>query len=686
MERKIEQIFLDKSNNIYVVDSKNILYLYDSDDREFFPFLAVMNNIKNCFAMDNNFFVHHSNTISIFDDELLKIDIPGETWISHKIDCVCYNTENNTIVTLEHGEVNVNFNVAFTDNYYGDDIKIISLSRKRFLDSESSFTECIEFDEIKILDDLLLLLKNDEMSIYYLQPNNIKYIGGINTNKKIYDEIYHFHKIHSYFELQNGDKLTLSGEYFLQKYTSQTIDNNVFWNQNVYFMLKDEYLLCYYDKIKYDFIIEPLLSILNATNMSTIDVNYKNQQLTTILLPKNINISIINNNRSQIIVYGDKYYLVKDILHEIYLLDNVIQYGTIHANNIEKIKQEFIIDIENSESIVNQLVNTVSSIYRLNNEYFYKFEKIDNFGNVISYGEGATRDTFNYLRKELDTVLKSNFSSLKQNMFKLGKLFYFCNAEGNEKYFNMHPYFFYLLSDESDYVTLLKKFKGADYNNYYKLYVQYLNEPESMEQLDMEIKTHHDYIKYLFTCDLTDIQIEQYNEFVKGFSFYSIRTKYYNFIKNLPISYYIDLLIATGYFNAQLNFVIKNGLIHIPDFIIFQKKFKKIFEKLSKEEISLFVQNVTGSQYYNGIINIVYGYEKKEFIVKQVVYDENINNGNMPLEINNAIINLDTEVDTKLSYQISTCNTELLVNVAPTKNNIMNIIKMLTVEDIIMKN
>ena len=72
MERTISQIFLDKCENIYLVDNKNILYLYD--DGMYYPFMEIFKNIKKCFQIRDKFYIYYGNLLGIFDDaNLLEI-------------------------------------------------------------------------------------------------------------------------------------------------------------------------------------------------------------------------------------------------------------------------------------------------------------------------------------------------------------------------------------------------------------------------------------------------------------------------------------------------------------------------------------------------------------------------------------------------------------------------------------
>src|SRR5271163_1695938 len=97
MSRIVYNIFFDKSDNIYLVDSDGILYLYIHD--EYFPFLHSMENIKNCFAMNDQFYVHTHDYILLFDSNLrLMSDKTDVTLKDIKQIVYCPNRDIMTIL------------------------------------------------------------------------------------------------------------------------------------------------------------------------------------------------------------------------------------------------------------------------------------------------------------------------------------------------------------------------------------------------------------------------------------------------------------------------------------------------------------------------------------------------------------------------------------------------------------
>ncbi|XWV26148.1 hypothetical protein QJ857_gp0931 [Tupanvirus soda lake] len=687
----IKQTFLDVAGNVYVVSSNGLLYLYEVDGNQFLPFLGLMKDIKNCFSIGDRYFVYHENTISIFNEYLHNIELSENTWITKNIDNVCYNNELNVIITLEHGDVYVNLNITDMGIVEDDEIKRISLSHilKHKNKKKEIFTIYNKYDDIKVVNNVLLTFKNNKVGIFFLRIDGISFYTTIELDKQHFDQIFEFNEYYEFFNLKNTSKYLLDTGILIH---SPNIENIIYYTQRAYFWILDDHLLCLYDENEYQNIVEPLIKLLPITENTTLEIS-PHQFILNILLSKETPVSIICNQLVQIILINNQPYIINKTLQKILLDEELISFDTINWLYPEKIDTSLVIDIEENLPVVDQLINIIPNIYRLNNEMEYEFHKIDSDGNIISYGDGVTRDVFNCLRIEIDEILKNNLHSYNEkSTFNLGKLIYFCNRDGMETFFNIHPYFFFLLSKESDHNTLLKKFKGESFELYHKQYQMYKEDPSKLKDLDLDMDSVDQYMSYIMAETLTEEQKLSYQYIVKGFNYFASRNKYYGFIKNLPVMYYIKELISSGYFDAMLEFSMKNNSIDKKTFDSFTRTFKNIFNNLTHDEKAIFCQNVTGSQYYTGTIHIVLTYVKRELNVRQAVYDENViiddEDVSEPLIINDVIIDLDdTETnDNKLTYQISTCNTELIVNVNPTEENIKEIINTLTIEDRSMKN
>ena len=684
MEKKIQKIFIDKRNQIYVIDDNNVLYLYE--DELFYPFMGVLYDVKKCFAIDNKFYVFYSNTIAIFDENLYELNFSANSWLTYNVDQICYDENLDVIIILGNGRVYVNLDISDRYYYEDNDYKTLVLNSNSYA---NTFPHKIE--EIKLIGNLLLTYENKEMNIYHLSSDYIKFVSNINITRDVYLNIRNFDKEFNAFELENGSMLNMIGEYSYIDNIGNLIDYTIFSEQKIFFVIRDEYLICLYDMNRYNDIVKPLINNIPVVEVSTSE--FHSIHVTTYFFPKDDNMIILNGITCQIISYNSNLYLIDTTLKMIVLKDESIDFTKINEY-CEKTEIKLVIDINIDIPIMDQISNIIPSIYRLNNEMLYCFEQVDSNSKIISYGEGVTRHVFSTLRKEIDIVLQNNLSPLnKTDCFKLGKLIYFCNKDGGETFFHISPYFFYALSLKGigigDHITLLKNFKGANFNLLYKQYIQYSEHPEELDQLDMDIKTLDDFIKFLFMSNLKNEQIELYDELVKGYCFFAHRGRFHQLIKRLPVSYHIQRLINLGYFDAELDFSTKNT-VDLVQFTTFRSTFKQVFGQLTQNEKSYFVQNITGTHYYTGVIKIIYAYETQKIVTQQNIYDENIIiDEERPIEAHdNIVIDLsnDRDLDKKIAYEISTCHTQITVNTSPTKENVTNLIKMLIIEDTHMKN
>jgi hypothetical protein len=690
MQKEFKQVFLDNSDNIYVTDIKDVLYLFDK--YSYYPFIESLDNIKNCFFMGDRFFVHHSRTISIFDETLTIVKLQN-SWITDKIDKVCYCTEDNAIVTLEDGEVHVYFNVSNNRNQSDDDVVVASISHAYKTVNGEKYVGCQIFQDIKIVGNFLLTFNYDTVKIFDLQKNFFKYIMTMTLEKTYFDEICEIDLYLGIFTLESGGYL-----FFLENLPDIELHEKnlghfeIFKKQHMYCWISHNKFCFYFNKNKFNDIVKPLLMLLQSEqkNISNNQNKYCSDWIDLSQIKSKV--KVINGKSTQLIVIDKKVYSIDGELKEIVLTDDLILFN--FDCELPKYDINFVIDIENNRSVLDQLINIIPNIYRLNNEVIYAFQQIDSNGNIISFGDGVTRHVFNSLRNDIDTILKNNLESVDHEYaIKLGKIFYFCHVEGSELFSNIHPYFFYLLSEKSDHITLLKMFKGNDFELYYNQYIEYDKNPLELSKLELEINTIEEYIQYLILDNLTSNQKLLYESFVKGFLYFATRNKFYKFIKKLPVMFYIENLIATDFFNANLDFLKISNEVDKNMFKTFCDTFNTAFMNLTRKETSMFLQNVTGSQYYADTVHIVFAYIKQNLEVKQIVYDENIDinedvNGDDEIENNEMIISLNnsSEKDNDPIYKISTCDAELIINIMPSEENIIEIIRLLTIEDLNMKN
>ena len=270
----------------------------------------------------------------------------------------------------------------------------------------------------------------------------------------------------------------------------------------------------------------------------------------------------------------------------------------------------------------------------------------------------------------MDLIFENKFVDLSsQTCYNLGKLFYFCITNSGEKFTNIHPYFFFMMSKESDHINLLKKFKANKFEIYKTQYIEYKMDKSKLINLELGLETHCDYIKYIFVSDLKEETIKLYDEFIKGFHFFSSRNKYSQLIKNLPIIYYINTILTPSYFSMEIIFSVADKIINTDQFVVFCDIFNDKFNKLTTKELTCFVQNITGCQYYNKTIEVIYAHNELSSLMSSEQSEYN--------SVNSS---------TKLLYEISTCNAQLIIHIRPTEKNIEEIINCLIIEDLNLKN
>lgn len=626
MERSIKNAFIDKNNLIYLVDEFGILYLYE--DKIAYPFPLLMENIQNCFFIDN-YYVHSSKTIKIFNEDMYEND-DHHLIINNNIDKVCYCHNYNIIVTLESGEVYINFIRKYARN----------VKRMNINQTYQPTDLPKRYHDMKILDNILLLKINNDIDIFYLDKFNVSYMQNISLSNDIYNNIFDYDVENSIFYLLDGNILSIDNNP-----PGNLIKQIFFQKRNICLFRVTDGLLCYVNNNSQ--IVAQLQNVLESDIIDNI-IECKEKKLLKIILPTNRDIRIIDNNLSQLILFEGKTFLIKDNIYPVQINYNAIFYEKILAYDIEKNNTQIIIDVIENQPIIDQLINIIPSIYRFNNEMNFLFHQIDLEGNVISYGIGVSRQIYYLLRKEIDDVLKDGLVA-NLNYFKLGNLIYFCNREGRESYFYLHPYFFFKLAKESDYEILIKIFRTDDFDLLNKQFHQYLTSPDKLQDLGIDIETIDQYVEYIISSNISDQQKKNYDELFRGFFYFAHRHKFHSIIMKLPVNYYCDYLIAEGTVKPEFTYLVDKDIEPIK-YEMFCKYFDDQLSKLTIEEMVCFIQNITGSQFYMGKIKIILSNPGEQ------------------------------------NYTISTCFAELRINVEPTESNIKEIIQILIIEDLKIKN
>jgi hypothetical protein len=619
MEQSIKNAFIDQSGNIFLIDVNDILYLYDDIS---YPFPIIMENIYNCFLMDY-YFIHYSRSIRIFNEEFMEIQnhvLASKT----NIDKVCYCNEHNAVITLEDQSIYVNFNRKYR-------------ASKRLLINQYYQPSGIpkKYNDIKLFGNMIFARFDDNIDVFNMGNFFINFIQTIQIDQKIYNDIFDYDVENSIFYLLNGNIVCIDNNIH-----SNIIKQFILQKRDLCFFIVEDGLLCYMENN-----LENCLKDVPEFENYEIIIRQDNQLIIKIKCNESIN--LVDNHSSQLIIINKKVYYINRNIVPIKLFPQNINYEIIIAQDVEKDNTELIIDIVNDISVVKQLIHIIPSIYRYNNEMNYLFHQVDNQRNVISYGIGVSRQIYYLLRKEIDDILGRGLIE-NYDYFNIGFLIYFCNREGRELFFNLHPYFFLKLSKESDYENLLLNFRLDDSELFIKQLREYRQFPEKLQDLDLDITSLYDYMQYIFCSNLNEDQIKKYDKIYQGFYYLVQRHKFYSIISRLPINYYFNL-IAETVIHPEIIYFSENKF-DSESYNRFCNVFDKYLSRLTSNEIVNFIQNITGSQFYSGKIRIVLS-EKNE-----------------------------------CNYSISTCFAELKIHVEPTDENIEKIIRVLITEDLIIKN
>ncbi|AGF85260.1 hypothetical protein QJ854_gp522 [Moumouvirus goulette] len=658
---KIKQIYLDDMNNIYILDNRDILYLYNKN--KFFPFIFDFENINKCFMIDKyTYIIYHDKTISIFDKNLLKINLFDNEIIRNNISDVQYYSDDQIVIILEQGQIFVIFDMSNLNEDYQIKTLINPISGN------------IPYKNIKTVKNLLFAQKNDVVDIFNMSINDISYIKTINLSLHSGIKIVNDLDFLSIMTINNINDLMKNG-------CCPFINNEIYLNKGYCIYKASNFLVCYYDINVFEQIIKPFTLIISKKNIQT-SKYYNGNYVMTIIFEQEDEMELESNNDFYILSYKKNFYQIDEKFEQIIFDEDLINYDNFY---VDKDEDTLSIDLNYQEPIIDQLLYVIPNIYRLNFGRIFQFEQINKYGKVISYGDGVTRHVYNNLRQEIDDVLKNKLDNLDDNKaFKLGQLIYFASTDGGEFFNNIHPYYFYLMSNKEDAELLIRKFKSENYELFMKQYEQYSKNPDMLIDLGIDNKN---YLEYIFSSDLSDKQIEIYKYIVKGFKYLYKRNSNYKILKKCCVPHLINRLISSGLFEIGLNLYIKNNKVDLKRFNDFKNIFMDLFSKLSQQEKSIFSQNITGSQYYFGDINIIYAYKKQQIIECEVFNEndilQNMGSDTYPIEtINMPIVNKKI----KPEYQISTCGRELIIYIEPSENNIQKIIDCLIIQDNFLKN
>jgi hypothetical protein len=272
------------------------------------------------------------------------------------------------------------------------------------------------------------------------------------------------------------------------------------------------------------------------------------------------------------VIYQDKMlHLINDILDNISLC--IIEW----KNVFELYESTYIIDVDDTDKLWLDVAKVVSKIMRLNSEYKFMFEIVTD-DTVISYGSGTTRHVIETIIRQLD---KSIININLKHASMVGKLIYFIIYSGASVNF-LDPYFFLLLTEK------LSKNKEMDYQylvTYYRsespelvdYLEEYIKNPEILPTIDEDMHNVYDYVEHVIANNLSPENKIVYQKIVDGFLHLFNRFANRDYICCLPISLWINMIIAPDI--IHLNFNLPHEEIEydkFPENIIFMEEFELI--------------------------------------------------------------------------------------------------------------
>ena len=613
--RKLDNVFVDESNNIYFYDKAGMLYLYDEIKNTLYPFLMNFTHVKQVSKIYNKYYVLTNNSIAIFNSRLESLEnykfLDNGQYYELYSDKIHYYHSDDSLYYLFERELYC----------------ICDFTTLRVTNRSKIKNICDNLRDFVILQNYLLIHKDISCEIYKIKNDNLKHIATLDLSIDEFKNIVYIDKKcnlifsdSSIYNLDSNDTNYLN---------ELDVDIYYYFNKIVAFLNGDE-LIIFYDDLYKPLIYDSIFKIKNFQKCGDICM--------TIYDVENFKCSIIQKNNLQVFMCNNKIYIMGNnngnIANTNYNFNNINNFNYEHIN-----KLDISIDIP----LIPQIMDTISMIYRNNTDKKYEFDIIDNITHdVISYGTGATRQVFSIINKELGDEI-NNIENCNYDLFGLGQLFYFVfNKSRYEKYEYIDNYFFYLICKEIDYKYLFITCKKYDGDKYYKFYKQLLCDDKLLDDIDIEVNTPIEYVDYILSCDLSQEKKECYKQFVSGFLFFLKRDK---LLEYLPLNYFIEKCYTKNLNNFKIRYDCINT--NIED----ENMFEQIFNKLTTEELSNVKENITGTKYFNGTINIVFD-----------------------------------NIDTNILYNISTCYNELTIYNEASNDILSKVIESLKCKDNLMIN
>jgi len=741
-----QQIFVDDDVNIYILDDKGILYMHELYQMK--PFQYFLEDIKNCFQIEDTYLVHTKNSLVCFDDEFQFLGVHEKlNYLVKKVICkdkFIYIITNNNEIIMSKGlschmegltfkmyqtrsydgcqNVDVIADGNFIAIFYDGSVDLIQFTHTYAPDGiyQSStesivFTFAISYDEFKQIIQIMMIPYDPLLS--FVDPFINLFILWLSNGDRL--RIYQSRNHHT------GTYNTIPYEEFEPQYHERKQPHMIVRDSadtTVLVLNVSKAFAAVIEKHQLFASTEFVKINIDRTELSGCSVPTDVQhclRLEMKFLKQGGGVRIIHQAyyKRCIFLYQSVCVVINVELESLDMLpidEDLIMYGYL----IEKVtnlslnpvatntKKKLKIDINIGTPVLTQLLEVIPHIYRNNSKKIYSFEQVTDI-SVVSYGLGVTRQVFTTLSEELDQIIFKNGTGLSQaltksNCINIGKLLYFCFSESNVKFHYVPPYLFYLIAKtfgmERNVSYLLTRFKKDIGGNLLQQYLKYKKDPSILTLLDLDLTSANDYIRYLFQSDLTPDEIIRLEACHQGFMFYVERNPYFHVLNRLHIRFWEEIFYDKDFLDISFDFQgHKNA--SLGSYLPYAKIFKEVYYGLltTTEQKKIFCRNITGTQYYDGIITIIFDFDPKliegdespvpvgHLSDENIIIDEDEN----PIdEDENPIDQLLTVLSApsvpSLWYKISTCRAELTILVNPTVPNLSLILEYLTISDSVL--
>lgn len=595
----ITQVFIDYSMNVFVHTSDNLLYVQD-DDR-YYPLKCAISEPKKCFAMGKDrVAVYHGNRLDIFDR---AYDIsPQNRYLEYVVDDVYYYPSDDILILLCDGRCMIH----------------IKASKKK---------------------SICVLLGNGQISKCFLTGSCLScYFNGQADYYQLNGgEVVHRHSLPVSLATYNASNLLFDELDIAELKDLLHRQNRFHFLSMMFYIVIQGVLYCTYDSTH----ISPLIVIGFIEKDLVESFEIKEQgDMSLMQIHLNVPVLVQNHDTCQVICVGDKLFVVRNsTITPLTFNEKMVTY-----DNTQDAKFRHIVTIDITEQDIFQQMNSIiPAIYRLGHRSIYRFNMVDEFGHAKSYGSGVDRHVATATKGRIAELLTDVLTIPDQLCVKIGKLIYFLAINNQERFENIHPYFFFLLCKNSrDHRHLLRILKDKKSVQYYDTYAKNIQE---LRDLDIGLDSLDDYTEHVISGSLCPQSKAKYQKMVEGYQNYcdhSIRKSYY---RNVPVTYYLASLIKPPDIMYKYLFPIMPGN---HDYLLqMQRIVREKIKAFTPDQQRAFIKNITNSHDFTDII----------------------------------IITAMESAEIKVSYVISSCEASLIFYNNPSMEIVEQIIDLMTIED-----